>query len=149
VDEELARDPEHGPGLELLDDLEGDVAVVVSEEQGAEAHHEVEDLVSVDIVDVAAVPVVREKRVRSEVADVAFDPSGGESRRPAPELGALLVPRDVLPAELLGRQWITSRRKRGRRRADFGTPGPLGEDVPRRGVASIGPVNVLHPDIPE
>src|SRR5207249_9004698 len=96
------------------DHLEGDVSVVVAEEQGPEPHHEIEDLVAVDVVDVAAVAVVRQKGMRPEVADVALDPTGGQPAGAAPQLRALPVPREIFPAELLGRHRITSRRNRGR-----------------------------------
>src|SRR5207247_10750892 len=109
VDEELARDPDHRSGLELLGYLEGDVSVVVPEQQGAEAHHEIEDLIAVDVVDVAAVAVVGEERMGFEVPDVALDSAGGDPSGAAPELRALLVSRQILPAELLGRQRITSK----------------------------------------
>src|SRR5206468_12324030 len=117
IDEELARDPEHRSGLELLDHLEGDVSVVVPQQQGAESHHEIEDLVAIDVVDVAAVAIVSEERMGFEVPDIALDSAGGDSSGPAPELRALLVSHPVLPAELLGRQGITSKGKQGRRRA--------------------------------
>ncbi len=109
VDEQFARDAEHRAGLELFDHLERDVPVVVAEEQSAEPHHEVEDLVAVDVVDVAAVAVVREEGVRLEEADVALDAPRGQAAGAAPELGASLVSRQILPTELLGRQLITSK----------------------------------------
>src|SRR5207247_1268231 len=70
--------------------------------------------------------VVRQKGVRPEVADVALDPTGGQPAGAAPQLGALLVPREIFPAELLGRQRITSRRKRGRLAPTSGLRPPCG-----------------------
>src|SRR5439155_5382790 len=130
-----AGHPEHRAGFELLDHLQGDVSVVVAQEQGPEPHHEVEDLVCRLLLEKNNVAVVRQKGVWSEVADVALDPARGQPAGAAPQLGALLVPREILPAELLGGQRITSRRKRGRPGADIGTPGPFAErgaETPRR-----------------
>src|SRR5439155_19126036 len=66
--------------------------------------HQIEVLVAVDVVDVDAISVIGEKRMRFEVPDVALDPSRGDPSRAAPELPALLVSCQVLSAELLGRQ---------------------------------------------
>src|SRR5207245_8642720 len=139
------RHPEHRPGFELFDHLEGDVPVVVAEEQGAESHHEIEDLVAVDVVDVAAISVIGEKRMRFEVPDVALDPAGGDPSRPAPELPALLVSRQVLSAELLGRQLehlqVKTRSARAPKRRVRGSRGPSYSVIPLRYLNA--PANII------
>src|SRR2546430_10094676 len=121
--------PKHGAGFELFAPLGGNVSVVGARERGPEPNNEVEVFVAVDVVVVPAVAVVRQKGVRSEVADVALDSARGQPAGATPQLGALLVPCEIFPAELLGGQRITSRRKRGRPGADIGTPAPFAEPV--------------------
>ena len=96
------REPEHRAGFELPDHFEGDVPVVVAQEEGPEAHHEVQDLVPVHVVDVPAIPVVHDDGVGLEPPDVRLNAARGTPAGPLVELLAPLVLREIPPAESLG-----------------------------------------------